>query len=85
MFSFLGVCSSHHDVTELQKNSLNLFQNTCEASRATAGTTVEMPGATNYHEEWQSKMSPVQHTELPSLLAVSCGYFKNIVLKVLFK
>lgn len=85
MFSFIGVCSQPDKLKEFQRESLNLFQKSCKKSRMTAGTTTDMPGKTVYHEEFRSNQDGAEQTsQNPELLSVSCGYFKNIVLKMLF-
>lgn len=85
VFSFIGVCSEHQDLKSVQLKSLNLFDEVFEGSRATAGTTSTMPGATDSHAVFNSLKQQFPMKEQPKLLSVSCGYFKNIVMKILFK
>lgn len=56
LFSFIGVCSQPEKLQDFQRESLNLFSNSCTQSRMTAGTTTDMPGKTMYHDDFKANM-----------------------------
>lgn len=98
LFSFIGVSSSQDNSEVLkQQYKLGLFEEQYLHSRQSAGTTQRRPGATDailaFTDSMSSRSSqrdlPVESSseahDLPELLPTSCGYFKNILLKILVK
>lgn len=76
LFSYIGTTD---EATATQK--LNLFSSLSQSSRASAGTTVKMPGDIKVEKTSMTNNSFYNsgRGNLPDLLPVSCGYFFNIV------
>ena len=97
LFSFISVSSDENSLEELQRVKLNLFAVSDDVSRVPPGTPANDGSPTSDNDSddptfnvlQKRTVTPAAPTEYvggePKLLQVSCGYFKNIVLKVLFK
>ena len=76
LFSYIGT-TEEAPATE----KLNLYSSLSQSSRASAGTTVKMPGDVQVENTSMTNNSFYNSSKgnLPDLLPVSCGYFFNIV------
>ena len=88
LFSFIsGSEDETEDGEKTQREVLNLDRPTSNSSRATAGTTVAMPGPIEFSNMPSSSIlaGSFKKGSQPELLPVSCGYFFNIVRMLLMK
>jgi len=77
LFSYIGTT----DEAAATSQKLNLYSSLSQSSRASAGTTIKMPGDVKVEKTSMTNNSFYNSNKvtLPDLLPVSCGYFFNIV------